>query len=243
MLKNVSPEQAGISTEHVYTFLNSLVKRGFPLHSVLLMRGTDIFLEAYWKPFHKDFQHRMYSATKSFVSVAVGLAVEDGLIDLDKPMIEYFPEKIDSPVCPELQAQTVRQMLTMTTVGGPKNWFASADPDRTHYYFHERGSCRPAGTVWQYDSSGSQVLSALVEKVTGKPLLTYLRERIFRHLNAFSDARILQTPNGDSWGDSALICTCRDLAVFAQFVGNYGQWEGKQLMNAAYLKEAASGAT
>ena len=204
------------------------------------MRGEDIFLEAYWEPFDKDTPHRMYSVTKSFVSVAVGLAEEDGLLDLDKPIAEYFPEKIDGELCDGLKKQTVSEMLTMTTVGPSKSWFKAGDPDRTHLYFADRGECRPAGTVWQYDSPGSQVLCNLVEKVTGKSLFEYLREKIFVHLDAFENAKILKTPNGVSWGDSALICTPRDLAVFARFVMNYGTYNGKRLMNGEYLKKATS---
>lgn len=240
MLKNVIPESVGIRADVVYKFLYSFEKRRLHFHSLLLMRGEDIFLESYWAPFDKDTPHRMYSVTKSFVSVAVGLAEEDGIIDLDRPISEYFPEKIDGEICRELKEQTVREMLTMTTVGPSVSWFKAMAYDRTQLYFKDRGECRPSGTVWQYDSPGSQVLCNLVEKVTGKLLFDYLNERIFTHLDAFKNAKILKTPNGVSWGDSAMICTPRDLALFARFVMNYGTYNGKRLMNEAYLKKATS---
>lgn len=239
MLKTALPEEVGIRSSDVYEMLSSLVKRDIHMHSLLLMRGDQVFLDCYWAPFHKDRPHRMYSATKSYVSVAVGLAEEDGLIDLDAPIASYFPEKIQEPLYPWLKDQTVREMLTMTTVRGRGDWFREQTFDRTKFYF-ERGGTRPSGTLWEYDSAGSQVLCALVEKVTGKKLLEYLNERIFCHLGAFQNARILSTPNGDSWGDSALICTPRDMATFARFVMNYGTWEGKRLMNEAYLRKATS---
>ena len=231
------PEQVGIPSGQVYRFLESLIKRRLPMHTLLLMQNGQTFLDAAWAPFGNDIPHRMYSVTKSFVSVAVGLAIEDGLIEPDRPLREYFPEKPDAR---QLREQTVRQTLTMNTVGSPGNWFNANVSDRTHYYFQERSSCRPAGTLWKYDSAGSQVLCALVEKITGKPLFDYLSGRIFRHLGAFHRARMLQTPNGDTWGDSAMICTPRDLALFATFVGNYGQWNGVQLMDAGYLRQATS---
>ena len=240
MLKNVIPEKVGISSKDVYKFLYSFEKRKLHLHSLILMKGEDIFLESYWAPFTKETPHRMYSVTKSFVSVAVGLAEEDGLIDLDKPMSEYFSEKLDGEICENLKKQTVREMLTMTTVGPCKSWFSAGDPDRTHLYFKDRGDCRKPGTVWQYDSSGSQVICNLVEKVTGKTFFDYLNERIFTHLGAFKNAKILKTPNGVSWGDSAMICTPRDLLLFARFVMNYGTYDGKRLMNEEYLRMATS---
>ena len=240
MLKHVLPEEVGVRSEDVHALVSSLVKRKIHMHSLLLMRGDKIFLDSYWAPFHKDRPHRMYSVTKSFVSVVVGLAVEDGLVDLDRRIASYFPDKIGEPLSEWLAAQTVRDMLTMTTVGGPHGWFSARAEDRTRFYFEDAVASRPSGTAWQYDSAGSQVLSSLVERVTGKRLFDYLNERIFRTLGAFSSAKILSTPNGDSWGDSAMICTPRDLAAFARFVMNYGTWGGERLMNEEYLRLATS---
>lgn len=235
-----TPEACGISSKSIMKFVSLLNKREMHTHSILLMRGDNIIYEGYWAPFHKDYNHRMYSVTKSFVSVAIGLCEEDGLIQLDDKIIDYFPEKIDTPLCESLKNQTIRQMLTMTTTGLPTGWFSEADPDRTHLYFSDFGERRPSGTIWEYDSAGSQVLSALVEKVTKKSLFDFLNERIFDHLGTFKNAKILKTPNGDSWGDSAMICTTRDLASFARFVMSYGTHNGKRLMNEKYLREATT---
>ena len=240
MFSTITPEQAGISARHVEQFLRTLEKRGLATHSVLLMRGNDIFAEYYWKPFHKDFCHRMYSQTKSYVGVAVGLLLDDGKVDLDDSICKYFPEKIDRELPEYLQGQTIRDMLTMQTCGCPPDWFTHEDPDRTHLYFNENPAAIPGGMRWAYDSAGSQVLGALVEKLSGMSLFDYMYERIFRHLGTFQNASILKTRNGDSWGDSALLCTPRDMASFARFVMNYGKWEGKQLMSEQYLRDATA---
>ena len=235
------PEEMGVCSASIKKFITRLEKREMHMHSVLMMRGDNIIYEGYWAPFNKDFCHRMYSVTKSFVAVAIGLCEEDGLLNLDDKIIDYFPEKIDTPICENLKKQTIRQMLMMTTTGVPCGWFGETDKDRTHLYFnYDGGKRRPSGTIWEYDSSGSQVLSSLVEKLTKKRLLDYLNERIFSHLGTFKTAKILQTPNGDSWGDSAMICTTRDLASFARFVMNYGTHQGKRLMNEEFLKTATS---
>ncbi len=239
MLKNALPEEVGVRSADVRALIASLEKRKVHMHSLLLMRGDRVFLDCYWAPFHRERPHRMYSVTKSFVSVAVGLAEEDGLIDLDRRIADYFPEKTSSAVNEWIREQTVRRMLTMTTAGGPHSWFEAKVYDRTEFYFSEAGR-RPSGTRWEYDSAGSQVLSSLVEKVTGKRLFDYLNERIFQKLGAFRSAKMLSTPNGDTWGDSALICTPRDLATFGRFVMNLGEWNGERLMNGEYLRLATS---
>jgi CubicO group peptidase (beta-lactamase class C family) len=92
------PESVGISSKEVAKFIKTLERRGLVTHSVLLMRGNTIFSECYWKPFDEKFCHRMYSETKNFVSVAIGLLEEDGIISLDDKIVDYFPEKIDGEI-------------------------------------------------------------------------------------------------------------------------------------------------
>jgi len=79
-----------------------------------------------------------------------------------------------------------------------------------------------------------------VEKLSGMKLLDYLREKLFNKIGTFKTAQILETPNGDSWGDSALVCTPRDMISCARLVMNYGKWEGEQLMSEEYLRAATS---
>ena len=243
MFEKISPEQAGISSLKVAEFINKLNKRKLRMHSVLLMKGDKLFGEYYWSPFHEDFCHRMYSQTKSYVAIAIGLLEEEGKLSLDDTIASYFPEKIHTALSKNLEEQTIREMLTMCTVGSGVGWWFTGDySDRTALYFNERpnGTPKPAGTLWDYDSQGSQVLCNLVEKLSGMTLFEYLNEKIFKHLGTFKTAEILKTRNGDSWGDSALICRPRDMASFARFVMNYGVWNGKRLMNEKYLKEATS---
>lgn len=213
---------------------------GNTLHSVLMMRGDRIFSETYWAPFDKDFRHRMYSETKSFVSIAIGLLEEEGKLSLDDKIAPYFPKEAGDSLPPFLAEQTVREMLTMTTAGISEYWFTSAEHDRTKIYFRRTDITRPAGTLFEYDSPGSQVLCHLVEKLSGKSLLDYLKEKLFDHMGTFRTAYTLKTPTGVTWGDSAMLCTTRDIASFGRLVMNYGTYEGQRLMNEAYLRTATS---
>ena len=243
MFEKITPEEAGISSAALAKFIRLLNKRGMQMHSVLMMKGDKLFAEYYWAPFNKDFCHRMYSQTKSYTSVAIGLLEEEGKLCLDDPIVKYFPEKIYNTIPSHLAKQTIREMLTMTTVGDGARWFDYPEyPDRTVFYLNHarREGGRAAGTAWDYDSAGSQVMANLVDKLAGMPLFDYLNEKIFKHLGTFKTATILKTRNGDSWGDSALVCTSRDMISFARFVMNYGVWNGKRLMNEKYLRLATS---
>ncbi len=241
MFEKITPEQAGISSRNIERMISFLERNGYVFHSLLLMKGDKLFGEYYWKPFDRDFCHRMYSQTKSYVGIAIGLLLEEGKLSLDDPIVKFFPDKLDNTPYAHLAEQTVRDMLTMRTAVKPSiSWFKSDDPDRTHDYLNTGIDIGPSGTLWAYDSPGSQVLCSLVERLAGKSLFDYLNEKIFSHLGTFKTATILKTPNGDSWGDSALICTPRDMASFARLLVKGGVHEGKRLIDGDYLREACS---
>ena len=243
MFEKITPEQAGISSKNIERMIDFLERNGYVFHSLLLMKGDQLFGEYYWKPFDRDFCHRMYSQTKSYVGIAIGLLCEEGKLSLDDPLINFFPDKLDQKPYAHLSTQTIREMLTMRTSVRTPTWFVTEDPDRTHEYLNASSDIGPAGTVWAYDSAGSQVLGSLIERLSGMKLFDYLNQKIFQHLGTFQTATILQTPNGDSWGDSALVCTPRDMASFMRLLVCGGVHEGKQLIPAEYLKKATSKAT
>lgn len=229
-----------LSEQAIGRFLRVLEKHELNLHSVLIWHKGEIRYEAYRPPYTAAVPHRMYSVTKSFVSAAVGALSDEGKIGLDDPIISYFPDKLPKKVSRELKEQTIRHMLSMQTcfpeIG---NWFLPEVRDRTVYYF-SRTPVRPAGTLFYYDSNAAQVLCALVERLSGKPLLNYLREKVLDRLGEFESAEMLLTPDGTSWGDSGLLCTPRALLRFAQFVMQKGAWNGEQLISRAYLEQAVS---
>lgn len=239
MFERVTPESVGISSRYVEKFISTLEKRKARMHSVLLLRGDKLFGEYYWAPFNKDTCHRMYSQTKSYVSIAIGFLLDEGKLSLDDKIADFFPEKIRIEN-EQIRRQTVRNMLMMSTVGHGKDWFEKENTDRLDLYLNREGIARSPGSVWEYDSQGSQVLCALVEKLSGMRLFDYLKKKLFDHLGTFKTASILKTPTGESWGDSALLCTSRDMLSFARFVMNYGTWQGKRLLSEGYLREATS---
>ena len=73
MFEKITPEKAGISSRAVAEYISLLERYNTSTHGLVMMKGDKIFAENYWAPFNKDFCHRMYSQTKSFVSVAIGL--------------------------------------------------------------------------------------------------------------------------------------------------------------------------
>ena len=239
MIGYTTPQAAGISEQAIQGFLKELKRRELNMHSVIMLKGNDIFFEKYTAPFTADMPHRMYSVTKTFVSIAIGCLLDEGKITLDDPIVKYFPDKQPETIHPYMAEQTIRNMLMMSTCYQGFNWFLPGVVDRTAFYFAQQPN-RPAGTLFDYDSTGSYILGALVERLSGMTLLEYLKEKVLNRIGGFDNAQMLQVPDGVAWGDSAMICTPRALMNFARFVMNYGTWEGERLLSESYLKEATS---
>lgn len=241
MFERISPEAAGISSRAILGFIKILEKYNLNTHSLILARGNNIISETYYAPFHKDFKHRMYSVSKSFVSVAIGLLEEEGFISLDDRFVNYFPEYVDPENCDEnLREMTLREMLTMETCHARHiNWFALNTDDRSKVYFQNEPDYM-AGGFFNYDSPGSYMLDVIVEKVTGIPFLEYMQRKFLNDIGFSKDSYCLKCPGGHSFGDSGVMCSARDLLTFARFVMNGGTWEGKRYMNEEYLRKACS---
>ncbi len=239
--RSVSPEAAGVKSANVRAFVEGLERARLSTHDIILARGDKIFYENYRAPFGPDVLHRMYSVSKSFVSLAVGFAVQDGLLSLDDTMEKHFERELEGQTDKYMRAQTVRNMLMMSTAKPAPNWFASRGADRVADYFANKAMpSRPGGTIFQYDSSGSFVLGALVERLCGMSFMDYLRVKLFDKIGVSKEAHCLTCPGGHSWGDSAVLATARDLLAVARFTLNGGSWEGEQLLDADYVKDATS---
>ena len=123
-MKYCTPEAAGISSAHVTRFYKRLEHYNLSTHSIILSRGDSIFFECYFKPFHKDHLHRMYSVSKTFVSIALGFCLQDGLLDIDDPMVKHLPDLIcEDGAIPH--TTTIRELLTMQTTKKGFAWFDS----------------------------------------------------------------------------------------------------------------------
>ena len=247
MFEHVTPEQVGVSSESLKKYIGILEKFNLSIHSIMMIRHGKIFYENYWKPFNKDFLHRMYSVSKSFVSIAIGFLVQDGLINLDDPVTAYLDDDITKDAFEEIKNQTIRNMLMMSTgkTEATDGWFERKPTDRLRDYFESTspeygGVPKIPGTIFDYDSPGSFVLGSIVEIITGKKLMDYLREKLFDKIGVSKEAYCLSCPGGHSWGDSAVMCTSEDLARVTQFMLNGGSWNGEQILDRDYALELMS---
>ena len=239
MFVEATPEKCGISSKRVLEFLKTLDSYGMSVHSIIMARGNEVFTECYYKPFEHAYKHRMYSVSKSFVSLAIGFLADEGRISLDDKFADFFGE-YDISSDEYMKEATIRDMLSMqTSMHYAIDWFSKKPRNRADVYF-EKTSEKIPGTIFSYDSPCSYMLGVIVEKLTGKPFMEYLKEKVLYDIGFSDDAYCLKAPGGYSFGDSGVMCTSRDLLAVARFVLNGGTWNGRRYISQEYLNEATT---
>ena len=233
-----TPTSCGVSYENINRFLDTIEKRRVMLHGFTLLRGDKIFAEGYYAPFHKDFLHRMYSTSKTYTSMAIGALIGEGKISLDDPVSKFFPDKLPENLHPYIAETTIRHLLMMATPFD-RETYGRFVPDWEYSFFNKPPQVRP-GQRFIYDTCGTYMMDCIVERVTGKPFLEYLKDVALREIGFSEDAWCIQSPDHRSWGGSGVIATLRDTVRLATLVKNRGVAHGKQLLPADFIDEATS---
>ncbi len=236
-----TPESQGISSLALLQWLDQLEEKGCNLHSFVLLRRGTVIGEGWWNPYRPDRRHALLSSSKSFTAVAVGFALQDRLLRLEDPVISFFPEKFSGSLPgAHIQAMTLEHLLTMTTgfTEDPHAFFFDRDTDWVWNFLRLHVPDQP-GSRFVYSTHASYMLSAIVQKATGRTTFGYLEEKLFRPLG-FQAPWWETCPHGISTGGWGLSLRTEDFAKFGLFLLQKGAWEGKQLLSADWVERAVS---
>ena len=234
-LPRSTPEEQGVPSKALVALFDSL--HALPLTDMqagVVMRHGKVIGEMYPKPYAPEYRHTMYSCSKTFVGIAVGLAIEDNRLRLDDRVAAIFPELLPDSVSKDLADMTVRHLLTMAS-GVKPDWNMRSRGKEWIRTFLSKPVEAP-GTKYAYDSMVSYMLAAVVQKVTGKKLTEYLQERVFTPMNV-TEWAWEESPEGVNTGGWGVHIQPESLAKFGQLILNEGRWEGKQLVSAEWIRE------
>lgn len=237
-IERALPGQTGIPIDSVIHMIERLERKQIPMHSLLLMHRDRLICECYFPPINADTLHRMFSITKSFTGIAIGLLADEGRLSLDDKITDYFPEKVPEDVHPYIADMTIRNMLMMRTCHEKTTYKLDMSTDWVESFFTTQPT-HPAGTVFHYDTSSAHTLCALVEKLSGMDMLDYIKMKLAPV--GFSErSYLLKDPFGISIGGSGLVATSMDLLKFGIFLYRRGNIDGEQLLSASYIDAATS---
>lgn len=234
-----SPEAQGIRSTAIRHFIGAVEEKGLELHSFILLRHGIKVAEGWWKPYRPEYPHMLFSLSKSFTSSAVGLAVAEGLLTVDDFVVSFFPNQLPDQVAKNLAEMRIRHLLSMST-GHAEDTTArlrqQPEGDWVKAFLSLPVENKP-GAPFVYNSGATYMLSAIVQKVTGMPVLEYLKPRLFEPLE-IENPTWENCPKGINTGGWGLnICT-EDIARFGQMYLQKGIWNGKRILPEAWIEEA-----
>ncbi len=239
-LPRSTPEAEGVASSRIVQFFDAAAKSKTEFHSFMLLRHGKVIAEGWWNPYGPDLKHTLYSCSKSFTATAIGFAVQEKLLSLTDHVISFFPNDLPDAMSANLSALTVKDVLMMsdgqepdptsTIPGKDSNWIKG---------FLATPVVHQPGTTFLYNSMGTYMLSAIIQKVTGQKTIDYLKPRLFQPLGIVgmdweTDAKGINT---GGWG---LRLKTEDMAKFAELFLRRGNWNGKQLIPASWIDEAST---
>ena len=241
-----SPEAQGMSSGDLADALEFARQNEVNIHSLTIVRNGFIVLDAYFYPFPSTARHDLASATKSVVSVLVGLATADGhLGGVDQAVISALPADLVRGLDGEAAEMRVGDLLSMQSGfdcgfgrGEPELAAMRSSVNWTEYALRLPVIARP-GTRYGYCSPNFHLLSAAITSATGKSALDFAEERLFDPLgidDVYWPSDVAGVNHG--WGDMQL--HPRDMAKLGLLMLRQGRWQDRRLVPESWIESSIS---
>ena len=255
-----SPESVGLDGARLCNIAARLKETEANVHAVVIVRHGKLVFEQYFSgpderwdvagqyDFDATTKHDMRSASKSVISLLVGIAIDRKLIaSADEPVVKFFPEyaAVKSPGWDQV---TLRHLLTMSSGmkwdenrgwNDPRNdephLGSETDPIR---YILSKPIAKAPDAVWTYNGGGTDLLGNILERVSGKPLEAFAREVLFQPLGITDVEWKNYAKNGKVASAVGLRMRPRDAAKIGQLVLNRGTWDSKPIVSPDWMEQS-----
>nr|WP_246328421.1 serine hydrolase [Curtobacterium pusillum] len=204
-----------------------------------MLRHGQVAAEGWWHPYAADRVHLLYSLSKSFTAAAVGIAVREGLVDLDATALSYFPE-LDADVTDERSRRIrVRHLLAMASGHREETLdrALASDPSNVVRGFLLLPPDDEPGTVFAYNQPCTYTLGAIVRRVSGGSLVEYLRPRLLEPLG-IDDLAWRRDDTGAELGFSGCYAPTSAIAALGQLYLQRGVWNGERILDEEWVAAA-----
>lgn len=240
-LPRSTPQAESVDPAFMDNYLKAVEEKKMGIHSIMVLRNGKVVGEHWLGNNAANIPHVMFSVSKTFTATAVGFAVQEGLLSVHDKVISFFPDLVPSEISPRLAKLEIRHLLTMSSGHGkdPTGNIFDQPKDIWVQRFLNTSLDYEPGEKFVYNSLGTYVLSAIVQKVTGQKVIDYLYPRLFRPLG-INGIHWEESPQGINCGGWGLYAKTEDMAKLGQFILQKGQWNGKQLLSTQWFDEATS---
>lgn len=237
MLERCTPESQGMASSALLDFVAAVEDEIDEMHSFMLLRHGKVVAEGWWQPYARDLPHMLFSLSKSFTSTAVGMAVAEGRLSVDDPVLSFFPDETPDEVNDHLAALRVRHLLSMSTGQDTDTMGPMVEAGDWVKGFFTVPFVHAPGTHFLYNTGATYILSAIVQKLTGEKLVDYLQPRLFGPLG-IENPTWEESPQRINTGGFGLSIRTEDIARFGQLYLQRGRWGDQQIIPEAWVEEA-----
>ncbi len=229
-----------ISKRKLCSFISSLIAEGTEPHTIEMHRGNKLLLRLGIPPYSTKDKRQIFSLSKTFSSVAVGLAYDRGLLKLDDKVADFFPEMIPENPSENLFKMTIHDLLTMNTGHSSCTLVDIARAEDGIRAFFERDVPYVPGTKYAYNSGAGYILGAIIYKLTNTTMFDYIYEHFFMPLDIMPKRWQTSGNNGQNEGGIGLFVSCEDVGKLGLVYLNGGIYNGKRVLSEEWVKLSSS---
>jgi hypothetical protein len=237
ILTRTPPSELNVDAGQILAFLDAVEASGMEFHSLMILRHGAVVAEGWWAPYRRDDVHLMYSLSKTFTAMAVGIAVREGLFSTEDLVADLLPDLVPARLPDHLRQLRVRHLLAMASGHREETLerIAEMGPDPVRNFLSLVPD-EPPGSVFAYNQGNPLTLSQIITTVTGQRMIDYLRPRLLDPLG-IEQAEWTATAAGIDQGYSGLHVTTEATAKLGQLILRNGQWGAVQLIPSGYVAE------
>lgn len=184
--RSTAPEEQDCDSARMAAALQSIREADIDIHSLLIIRNGMVISDAHFYPYDGQSVHDLESVTKSMMTTLVAIAADQGKLQLDQPIVSFFPQRPIANLDDRKKRITVRHLAGMTSglqsmgfqqdEGSLKELEAASD--WIQWYLDRPVTIEP-GTQFVYDSPGMHLLSAILQQATGQTALEFAPQNLF----------------------------------------------------------------
>jgi CubicO group peptidase (beta-lactamase class C family) len=252
-LQQVNIDRAAVEKTIQHIIDTPMVSTDTPeVHALLVARRGKLVLEEYFHGEHRDRQHDTRSASKSFVTLIAGAAMQAGApLSTSTPVYRVmnggtFPEGLE----PRKRAMTLEHLLTMTSGYQCDDWDENAaftedvmwDQEKEPDFYRwtlDLPMARDPGEKTVYCSPGANLAVGVVERAAGEHTLDLFDRLIARPMQIRRYTWPINRA-GQAYGGGGVRVTARDFLKFGQLMLDGGMWNGRRILGRDFATRASS---
>ena len=251
-IKAGTHQEWGISKEYNKASLPDFIK---PINETLetvafmVVVNDSIHFEEYWHGYSADTMSNSFSMSKSWVSTLIGIAITEGKIkSVDQKVCDFLPNFCEGKNI-EL---SIKDLLTMSSgLNWTEDYYNPIGQTAESYFGSNLKDLvnnliviDPPGKIFKYHSSCTQLLTFIVEAATGETISGYASKKLWQPMGAKHPALWnTDVESGDEKGFCCINSNARDFARLGKLYMHQGNWNGRQLLDSSYVKDATSAAS